>query len=142
MLDKCSNSRVEVLLTVVSDHRILLCQLDMSVSKRKTPFHHINSWCKLKNYREVVESVWSIQVNGFPMVRFITKLKATKVALAKWNKINVGDIHEKARACAQEDENAQRLFNAHPHDINIQLRLKDSREVAKSAFEVEESFLR
>lgn len=64
IMEKCSQSWAEITPTSISDHRILSVHMDLNIIMRKSPCRHINAWCKLKGYKDVITTAWSSNVSG------------------------------------------------------------------------------
>ena len=86
------NVSQRVLPRVLSDHCPLLLEA-VVVRRSRSAFKFENMWLKAKGFIDRVKQWWEgYSFEGFPSFILAQKLKALKVDLKKWNRLEFGDL--------------------------------------------------
>lgn len=83
--------------------------------------------------RQVVEEAWRLRQSGSPAYALCQRLKATKVALRRWNKKVFGHIQSKIQRLQAELDEAQKYmgstyYSEREKELSIQLLKKQQDE--------------
>ena len=80
------------MLRMFSDHFPILLECD-NIQQGKRPFRFENMWLKVEGFGDRVKAWWdSYQYKGTPSFTLAKKLKALKMDLKNWNKLEFGNI--------------------------------------------------
>lgn len=77
---------IRILPRCASDYASVLLSTDGAMSAGPKPFRFESCWIRVESSRAVVEGAWWANVQGSASFRLVQRIKATKVALRKWNK--------------------------------------------------------
>lgn len=87
---------------LASDHAPILLNTYGDQDRNPRPFRFESFWVEDKRCSEVVEKAWRQNVRGSPAFSLCHRLKATEVALRRWNKEVFGNIQERIRRLQAE----------------------------------------
>ena len=79
----------------VSDHSPIFLDGN-GLCKGLIPFKFENMWLKMNGFKELINNNWGeLQLNGSASFKLVEKLKALKLLLKRWNRDEVGNVHER-----------------------------------------------
>ncbi|XP_074310090.1 uncharacterized protein LOC141645569 [Silene latifolia] len=109
-------------------HCPCVVQFGMTVQRKKVPFKYYNMWSLADDYNQIVDTVWSEQVDGTLMYQLVSKLKKLKGPLKSLNKHGFSDIENTASITFLALQKIQQDLRANPSDPTL---IQTEREVAK-----------
>lgn len=70
-----------------SNHTLIIFNFDTQQEHAKNiPFKYGNGWQYKSGYKQIIEEEWNYSYIGNPLLQLLTKLKAVKTKLEKWNR--------------------------------------------------------
>ncbi|XP_020242707.1 uncharacterized protein LOC109820923 [Asparagus officinalis] len=97
-----TSSQVEYLEPICSDHSPALISIEDENFEGKKPFKIFKMWTKHSDFLTVVKSVWELDIRGYRMYKFYSKLKALKPALKDLNRKHFMNISEQVIRAKQK----------------------------------------
>jgi hypothetical protein len=123
----------------VSDHAACFVYSQANVNSDPKQFKFINFWTDHPKFMQLVSTVWSQEIHGFPMFSLYQKLKSLKAELKKFNKDLFGGLS--VRVQKARDDLERRLLLCPGHSILLQLE-KEKNHCFMSLSNAEESFMK
>ncbi|XP_074290450.1 uncharacterized protein LOC141617164 [Silene latifolia] len=106
----------------------------------KKNFKYFNMWGSASQFKNIVENVWSIHVQGTKMFSIIKKLKALKPALKSLNKCCFSDIENSTIIATVALENIQKMLVENTGDIVLLQQKMDMAHDLKELISARDSF--
>ncbi|XP_062074783.1 uncharacterized protein LOC133778775 [Humulus lupulus] len=91
-LDTFPTAEVSFLPEGMFDHSPGLLSIYLNMHDKQKPFRHFNYWSSLKDFTGIVPNGWSENVEGYPMYRFVKKLRLLKQGLRRLHQQEKGDL--------------------------------------------------
>ncbi|KAG6656078.1 hypothetical protein CIPAW_05G262500 [Carya illinoinensis] len=132
-------AKVNYLCCKSSDHFPMVVSSEISFTAYgPSPFRFMNMWCLHVDFLNIVKEVWNIPDEVQGMMKLVTHLKRTKVALRAWNKTVFGRVEGNIRALEErmdilEDKLQHEFFEELEDDFlatKIELDLWEKREAS------------
>ncbi|XP_031252301.1 uncharacterized protein LOC116110228 [Pistacia vera] len=110
------NSFASFLTPGISDHFLMVVDSGLNFQGKKSPFEFFNFWAEHEDFLPIVERVWSVEVEGNPMYRLVSKLKALKVELKRLNRKEFWNISERVKFARDDLAQVQERLVVDPVD--------------------------
>ncbi|XP_031270999.1 uncharacterized protein LOC116129393 [Pistacia vera] len=94
---KFPNSFASFLTPGISDHCPMVVDSGLNFQGKKSLLKFFNFWAEHEDFLPMVDRVWSVDVEGNPMYRLVSKLKALKVELKRLNIKEFWNISERVK---------------------------------------------
>ncbi|GFY96156.1 hypothetical protein Acr_11g0004620 [Actinidia rufa] len=104
------------------------------------PFKFFNMWTKYEDFLNVVDSSWSMQVEGTAMFKLCRKLKVLKGPLKALNKMHFSHISARAAAAEEDLLQVQQQLHDNPTDSSLQIRVASLKKQSFRLAEANRSF--
>ncbi|XP_031256491.1 uncharacterized protein LOC116114486 [Pistacia vera] len=110
------NSFTSFLTPGILDHCSMVVDSGLNFQGKKSPFKFFNFWAEHEDFLPMVEREWSVQVEGNPMYRLVSKLKALKVELKRLNRKEFWNISERVKFARDDLAHVQERLVVDPID--------------------------
>ena len=105
----------------ISDHSLGILFLGEKRANVKTPFRFFDYWADHDNFLPSVAAAWNKAVSGTPMFVLASKLKETKVALKRFNKIHFSSLSSRVSMARDQLVSSQTLLSCDKDNRVFQL---------------------
>ncbi|XP_031253529.1 uncharacterized protein LOC116111492 [Pistacia vera] len=133
------NSFASFLTPGISDHCPMVVYSGLNFQGKKSPFKFFNFWAEHEDFLPMVERVWSVEVEGNPMYKLVSKLKALKVELKRLNRKEFWNISKRVKFARDDLAQVQERLVVDPVDDAILQEEKDKVEKMAKLSKAEES---
>ncbi|GFZ07066.1 hypothetical protein Acr_19g0000030 [Actinidia rufa] len=123
-----------------SDHSPCVITLFGDNDQGPRPFKFFNMWTKHEDFLNVVDSSWSMQVEGTAMFKLCRKLKVLKGPLKALNKMHFSHISARAAAAEEDLLQVQQQLHDNPTDSSLQIRVASLKKQSFRLAEADRSF--
>ncbi|XP_031268337.1 uncharacterized protein LOC116126799 [Pistacia vera] len=113
---KFPNSFASFLTLGISDHCPMVVDSGLNFQGKKSPFKFFNFWAEHGDFFPIVERVWRLELEGNPMYRLVSKLKALKVELKRLNRKEFMNISERVKFARDDLAQVQERLIVDPVD--------------------------
>ncbi|XP_026419688.1 uncharacterized protein LOC113315639 [Papaver somniferum] len=130
------NAKICHLNHIASDHCPIMLITDPIPKKFWRPFKNFGTWMKHDSFKSNMEQAWNIDVQGSPSHKFRNKLQHTRFILARWNKLEFGDIHKNIKILQDKLDIAQK----EPTSISQEMKVKNITHDLENWYKIQTSF--
>ncbi|XP_071700288.1 uncharacterized protein [Rutidosis leptorrhynchoides] len=104
----------------ILDHSPAILKIPMAIRNRPRTFKFCNFVIHKPDFQNVVSKGWKKVVEGHNMYKVVKKMRFLKKPLRKLMWCN-GDLHERVVKLRDSLNNAQRLLDANPYDMQLRM---------------------
>lgn len=134
-LNNYTNSHLQLLIPIASDHSPILLHITPSYSKH-SPFKLYKCWFRVPSCTETINKSWQLKFLGSPSYQLSSKLKFTRTELHKWKRFSFGNIeasiHNVQNQIQQCSNNS--LAPSHPEVLQLSNSLQTWLTIQKEYF--------
>jgi hypothetical protein len=141
-LNQFGNTSVEFLERGVSDHSPALVTISSVTSYGPKPFKFFDYWAEHNNFLDWIGDAWRVEVEGYSMFCFYSKLKAVRDVLKVKNIEVFGNLGLKISQARHELAKAQNSFISSKGNAECQRKEKECLHLLISLMAAEENFLK
>ncbi|XP_052173286.1 uncharacterized protein LOC127788729 [Diospyros lotus] len=114
-------SSASFLLPGISDHSPMIVSLQNNQDRRGGPFRFNNHLVDHPSFAQTVQSGWALEVDGWPMFRLVSKLKAVKQGMKLLNS-QQGHVTSRVLGLRDKLHEIQGLLISSPSDASLRAR--------------------
>ncbi|GAA0148985.1 hypothetical protein LIER_36841 [Lithospermum erythrorhizon] len=123
-MDQYSVLNIRHLVKTGSDHCPHLIDLMINHSTPEGSFHFQHMWLKYANLFQVVEELWNVPVYGNPFYVLMSKLRALKTCLKKWNREKFGNIFTLVESTEEKVIVCEGVYETTGSDVDKEMMCK------------------
>ncbi|GJW32958.1 hypothetical protein Tco_0052990 [Tanacetum coccineum] len=102
----------------ISDHSPAVLNIPNLPFNKPKPFKFFNFLAHKSQFRELLSSVWSVNVDGHKMYQVVSKLKALKKPFRKLLH-DQGNLHDRVNKLRFELDEVQKALDLNPNDLSL-----------------------
>ncbi|GJT85208.1 hypothetical protein Tco_1066925 [Tanacetum coccineum] len=102
----------------ISDHSPAVLNIPNLPFNKPKPFKIFNFLAHKSQFRELLSSVWSVNVDGHKMYQVVSKLKALKKPFRKLLH-DQGNLHDRVNKLRFELDEVQKALDLNPNDLSL-----------------------